>query len=547
MADLDIDARRPYRTRRWTLVWVVALSLVAAAVSAQTDPPADPEPAPTTSADTDQVADLRAELADLEQKNDELQQRLQAAIDGGDAQAAKLVELQKQLAEQQQQIAAQQRQITRQLADLQEQGESADAREKRIADLEQMVVSLNNRLLELQDQLPDSTLTAAMEERLARLESSVDKMPELPAEVVGAGEFPGSLRIPGTDAQIKIGGMVKTTLVYNLDALATDDRFLTAGIPIYGTEEASKGARLTLSARSSLFNFDMRTPTGAGHVRAFIEGDFAGEGNTLRLRHAYGQYGKYLLGQTWSNLADPVVVPEQVDFEGLNAQVLLRKAQLRGIYKLGKQEVSLSVEDPSPDVTGATGISLMPDVVAATTWKVPWYHLRTAAVLRVLRAEAADSTDATYSSVAWGVSATGRINVERIAENDYLTFAINVGQGFGRYINDLGAVGGQDAVLDPEREALRPLTVFAGYVGYAHWWKSEQWRSTACFGYVHVDNLDIQPDDAYRETLRFGFNVIYSPAPRMDVGVEFLTGRRTTKDRRYGTANQIQLGGYFRF
>jgi hypothetical protein len=41
-------------------------------------------------------------------------------------------------------------------------------------------------------------------------------------------------------------------------------------------------------ASPSRFNFDLRTPTGGSYMRAFIEGDFAGASNSLRLRHAYG-------------------------------------------------------------------------------------------------------------------------------------------------------------------------------------------------------------------------------------------------------------------
>ena len=43
------------------------------------------------------------------------------------------------------------------------------------------------------------------------------RQPEMPKEVVSAGDFPGSIRIPGTDSAIKFGGQARMTLVHTLD------------------------------------------------------------------------------------------------------------------------------------------------------------------------------------------------------------------------------------------------------------------------------------------------------------------------------------------
>ena len=48
---------------------------------------------------------------------------------------------------------------------------------------------------------------AAVEERLARMEQDVHRFPELAEQAVTAGEFPGSMRIPGSDTALRIGGL----------------------------------------------------------------------------------------------------------------------------------------------------------------------------------------------------------------------------------------------------------------------------------------------------------------------------------------------------
>ena len=129
---------------------------------------------------------------------------------------------------------------------------------------------------------------------------------------------------------------------------------------------------------------------------------------------------------------------------------------------------------------------------------------------------------------------------------DQFLFQHNSGRGLGRYIADLGSLGGQDGVFDAASHSLRPLDVFSGYVGYEHWW-TERLRSSLSFGIVGVDNLDIQPEDALHRTRRSSINFMWSPIPRLDLVSEFLWGSRENKDRQSGSAAQTQIGSTFRF
>ncbi len=105
-------------------------------------------------------------------------------------------------------------------------------------------------------------------------------------------------------------------------------------------------------------------------MRTFIESDFAGSGRTMRLRHAFLQTNRFLVGQTWSTFSDPEAEPIGIDFEGLNAISLFRQPQFRWTPTIrSRYQLALAVENPAPDLTGAQGVNFTPDFIARLRWE----------------------------------------------------------------------------------------------------------------------------------------------------------------------------------
>jgi hypothetical protein len=425
---------------------------------------------------------------------------------------------------------------------------------RQLEETNRLVASTSQRLQEL-ERVAQSTAATA-EERLATVEQEVRKLPELQATLV-AGDFPGALEIPGSDAAMRFGGQVRLSVVRNIGAIGSDDRFVTSSIPAEGSPDADKTDRTTLSPAPSRLNVDLRTKTPYGNLRAFVEGDFGGANRTYRLRHAFGSWRGFTIGQTWSTFSDPEAEPDGIDFEGLNAISLFRQPIVRWTTSLSKRySFALAAENPAPDLTGANGVSQVPDLIARLRFDrhgnfVPGNlfsgrgHSQVAVLLRQVRGEPADRPNQTLSTTGIGVHVSGRFAAPW-AERDQITFASAAGTGIGRYITDLGSLGGQDAVYDSATNTLQGLPVYSTYGGYEHWW-SDRVRSTVTFGGVFVDNLDIQVGDALRRTLRGSVNLAWSPIPRVDLVAEFLTGTRVNKDRTSGDASQVQVGWTFRF
>lgn len=442
-------------------------------------------------------------------------------------------------------------QLERQTKRAEDQSRQINEQKKQLESQQQTLESLNRRLSEIEargDTIPPDT---TLEQRLKRLESSVSDKPELPPDIVSAGNFPGSLRVPGSDAALKFGGAIWASLIRTFDALGSDDRFLTNSIPVDGTPEAGKGDRISFTSAPSRFNIDLRTPTTVGQVRAFIEGDFEGPAQQFRMRHAFGQYGRWIFGQTWSTFSDPDLNIEDLDFEGLNAKNLRRQAQVRYTWRLNDSlNVSASAEQPSTLVAGGASVNQVPDVVGRAVMTQAHGHLQAGVVMRQLRTEPDTLQGTILSALGYGVSLSGIVGLPQLNPLDRFLMQVNTGHGIARYVNDLNSSPeGLDAAIDPANNELKPLPTFALAVALEHHWYARSdtrrlaydLRSTLIWGYVYQSNFDFQPPDAYHITNRISLNLIYSPVTLMDLGVEFIYGTRENKDGNRGDAKQLQF------
>jgi DcaP outer membrane protein len=360
-------------------------------------------------------------------------------------------------------------------------------------------------------------------------------------------DFPGAWRLPGTNAALAIGGYVKTDVVYNFDPLQIADRFIVGSIPVGVSETTGDEAQSSITADQSRINFDLREQSEFGTMRAFIEGDFAGSGETFRLRHAFGQWRRMLAGKTWSTFVDPEASPEEIDFEGLNARINVRQSQIRFMPRFGEEyEMQFALEDPNPKIQNGSGITRNPDLVLAGRFS-PYerLHMKLSVITREIRGQSVAGN--VEKEFAWGTSLSGRFITPMFDKRDSVLFQFNAGNGIGRYVNDLSSIGNYDGIFNPTTGQLELFDVVAGYASLQHWWGYPQLRSNFTFGYVDVDSPDFLGGDAYDNTLRFSSNLIWSPIPRIDIGGEYLWGQRENGGGESGEATQLQFAVRYRF
>lgn len=329
----------------------------------------------------------------------------------------------------------------------------------------------------------------------------------------------------------KIGGYVKTDLIRDFRAIDSTDFFDPITIPIGEAQRTNsrfhaRQTRLSLDAQR-------RAENGELPLRIFIEGDFFGDGNTVRLRHAYGEYRNFILGQTWSTMAHRAALPNTLDLTGDVASVSLRKSQVRWSQTLWNERWScaMAIEDSPVNVEQqllnfGEPRSILPDAIARIRYTEDEMQLQLAAVVRRIGYQPTDRDVLRFNGA--GLNATG---FRDITKYDRLYGGILWGSGIGSY-RDLPDL----APVQLDRGAA--IEAVAWYVGLHHTW-SKRWFTNFTYSQEDLNNTPLQPPSSVNKIQYLAVNLIHQPTPSIFYGVEGLWGARQNRDRSEQDASRI--------
>ncbi len=407
-------------------------------------------------------------------------------------------------------------------------GDSVEALEARIAELEALVHQL---LQKEPDCCTESTVdTAAIEAKAAEAaEAKVTAM---------LGEHTAGIAEAVHNHSYKFGGYIK------LDTMFSDfnhGSYSGAGREFYipatvqvGPSSANGESYLDFQAKESRINFrtDHVLDNGA-KLGTFFEMDFmlSGQGDerisnsySPRVRHAFVTYNKWLFGQTWMTFFNVAALPENLDFVGpAESTIFGRQAQIR--YTNGNWQ--LAFENPETTITPyGGGVRLVgddntvPDTVLRYNMKGDWGSFSAAGMYRQLRYDGpSGGMDINDSASSFSLSLSGKFT---FANKDDFRWMANWGKGIGRYI---GLNTSNGAVIDADGN-LKAIDQTGVFGSYRHLW-NDTWRSNLTIGYLAIDNnTDLTGMSATKNVISYHANIIYSPQPKLDFGLEFLYANR---------------------
>jgi len=364
---------------------------------------------------------------------------------------------------------------------------------------------------------------------------SSDSRPGIGLNLYSAPEFKGGLIVFGPNVAMKIGGFVKADFIYDFNPIDSTDTFVTTDIPVGAPPRTNS----RFHARQSRLSFDTRWLSQDQIIKIFVEGDFFSDEDRFRLRHAYGEVGSLLVGQTWTTFTDVAAAPATLDFEGSVSNVNRRQAQARWTNKIFHDDLSLAVavEDTRFIIDTPFGItgeprSPSPDFVSHLRLKRERGRFQVAGLYRIVGFQ--PTGEAVVTKSAWGLNFTG---VYLLSDHTKAYSQILFGKGIGSY-RDLPDA----APVASDRAGLLPL--FGWMVGVTH-----DWNESLSSNFTYAENIlgttAFQDPTDVEKTTYLAANLIYSPLERVRVGIEYLYGIRENISGATGAAHRIQASFIF--
>ena len=333
---------------------------------------------------------------------------------------------------------------------------------------------------------------------------------------------------------MKLGGYVKADLIHDFDPIDSTDFFDPVTIPVNALDRTNT----RFHARQTRLNMDARWITEAGTpLRLMVEGDFYGSGNTFRLRHAYGEYDRWIVGQTWTTFTHRAALPNTLDNVGDVASIGRRQAQLRYTRKWydDRWSWSSSVENPNaqPDEfllqeNRGTARNPLPDLVSRLRYTGDRGQVQFALLGRRLAYE--PTGEPVLTATGGGMNGTFFYD---IAKRCRTYGGVLWGRGIGSY-RDL-----PDYALVSAGEG-RALDSLAWYSGLTHQWNSK-WSTNLTVSEGIVNNLPGQSLDSIHRLQYFAVNLIWQPNPYSFAGAEYLWGSRENYSRDESDANRVMV------
>ena len=350
-------------------------------------------------------------------------------------------------------------------------------------------------------------------------------------------------------ADVNLYGFIRGDANYIIEGFDGD----FGGVGSVGSSTGATKDKLRATAKTTRFGLDFTAPVGADNkVGGKLEVDFAdtnGANDGLRIRHAYLTYNNWLFGQTTSNFLSSHA-PEMIDFSTNAGGGTQRLPQVRYNFKLApKTQLFVAAEEgdskaskniilnpPKDTVTDSTVQYSLPVLTAKITQGYAGGKGNASGRALVEQHKVQDGND---DKTGWGLAAGTTFDVtDQLKLNGDVSYV----EGNSNYLygaNTAYVVGANGNI---EQNKFTAVQVGATYKF------NEKLRSTLAYGALFADDdtnyaktfKDAGNITANKEVQQAWLNVIYSPVKPVELGVEYVNGKReaftgkTFKDNRVG-------------
>lgn len=346
-----------------------------------------------------------------------------------------------------------------------------------------------------------------------------------------------------------IGGSVRMRGWYDFDGSMPVNGFVPYMIPVPRDPAQSRRIGGTPGGTAIFLRVIGRNPV-LGDITGYIQCDFSGpNGTTFILKKAYAEINNWTIGYASTTFSDPQADAPTIDGAGQNGRISRSAMLVRWLRNVHKNwQIAASVELPKTNIE-SDGITTrrvddwLPDF--AVFGQYQWghnQHIRLSGTLRTLAYR--DLTAAVNRSVVgWGVQLSAIVwPLPSMAV--YAT--ANTGRGYESYVGDL-AIGAYDLVNDPDKTGrmYAPQSVGTN-IGVRYNFNTHIYACTALGAAYYTPRHDA-PATEYKRGNYAAINLFWEPTSRLQLGIEYLLGRRTNMDGMRGHANRVDALFQFAF
>ncbi len=356
--------------------------------------------------------------------------------------------------------------------------------------------------------------------------------------------FPGAWKLPNTNFFLKFGGYFRIDAIYDFNGAGSRNQLLLSQIPTSNSPEAAAGPFFNMHVRETRFNFDIREETDSGiPLKFFIEFDFFDEGlkaGVPRLRHAFVKYGKWTVGQTWTNLSDLRIFPFIMDFSSGDALFGGRSIQVRYEDKILPQlEYGVSLEMPSQngiydrfDLGGETTPTLPIFAARLTNERDNGMMILGAQIMQLRWDGLKQGPNAT--DVGWGVVFNGR---QTITPKLFATWHASYNSGITSQILTFGGTD-QGAVILPDGSIFKEKAITGAFGGGYD--LSKDVTFNLAYAFMNRADLDYRSDNTLKKGGMGHTNFVWRIDKNVMTGIEYAWGNVWNIDDATGSAHRLQ-------
>lgn len=339
----------------------------------------------------------------------------------------------------------------------------------------------------------------------------------------------------------KIGGTIRAVAFQDFSGTIMNYEFINSTMSAPNNWELMSRNSIDASASRLSVKITQKTET-FGNIDMYLETDFRGTNEALRIRHAYVSFKGFIFGQTWSFMTDIPANAPTIDIQNVNSRTFFRTPLIGYVGNLGKGwTMGVALELPKIKITTATGFKAInqrvPDLPVYIQYKGTKGHIKLTGAVRSLQYGYTPSNDI-VTETGLGVQLSGSF---KPAPTLTLYSQGIYGKGIARYINDLAA---QNMDLLPVTiSSMGTMPMYGISLGAKLDFSKSVYASStfSLAGLEKNDGLYITKDNDFFKGSYFSASLFWNAYKNLTMAWEYIHGTRINTNDVKGNANRAQF------